>query len=150
MACASLLEPHMARERGGRSLSPSHPLTRLTLSPSHPSHPLTLLTFSPSHPLTLSHSYAVGGGLFEPGHRDCGSVLSMSVLLSDPVADGVNGGEFVTWADGEPVVHAMRGGDAVLFHSGKAHNVARVTSSVRHSLVIELWVGPTNLVDREQ
>ena len=73
----------------------------------------------------------------------------MSVLLSDPEADGVTGGQFVTWANGEPVVHAMRGGDAVLFHSGKAHNVAVVTGGTRHSLVIELWVGGTNVKDRD-
>lgn len=140
-------------------------------------------------------SYAVGGGLLEPGHRDNGSVLSMSVLLSDPEADGVTGGQFVTWTNGvccrnmhrddlssahcekrarahthlqaytptrcrllimaniaaaqEPVVHLMRKGDALLFHSGKAHNVAVVTGGMRHSLVIELWVGGTNVKDRE-
>ncbi|KAL1521893.1 hypothetical protein AB1Y20_021544 [Prymnesium parvum] len=95
------------------------------------------------------HSYAVGGGLYEPGHCDCGSLLSMSVLLSDPEQDGVAGGQFVTWTNGEPVVHAMRGGDAVLFKSRKAHNIATVTHGMRQSLVIELWIGGTNTRNRD-
>uniref|UniRef100_A0A7S3WA22 Fe2OG dioxygenase domain-containing protein n=1 Tax=Emiliania huxleyi TaxID=2903 RepID=A0A7S3WA22_EMIHU len=95
------------------------------------------------------HTYAVGGGLLEPGHRDNGSKLSMSVLLSDAATTGLEGGQIVTWSGGEPVVHELRRGDALLFHSGKAHNVATVTSGMRQSLVIELWVGPTNTKDRE-
>lgn len=72
----------------------------------------------------------------------------MSVLLSDPESDGVTGGQFVTWSNGEPTVHTMRRGDALLFHSGKTHNVAVVTGGIRHSLVIELWAGGTNVTDR--
>jgi hypothetical protein len=96
------------------------------------------------------HSYAVGGGLLQPGHRDDGSTLTLSILLSDPHDDQVGGGEFVTWAhDGTPVVHdSLSSGDAVLFHSCKAHNVAQVTSGVRRSLVVELWDHETNTQDR--
>eukprot|EP00957_Ditylum_brightwellii_P067900 5154979-Ditylum_brightwellii.AAC.1 len=30
------------------------------------------------------HHYSTGGGLLTPGHRDTGSALTISVLLSDP------------------------------------------------------------------
>ena len=91
------------------------------------------------------HSYAEGGGLLAPGHRDEGSTLTMSVLLSE----GFGGGEFVTWSGARPVAHTLRRGDAVLFHSCRAHNVAQVTSGLRHSLVIELWAKAANVRDRE-
>jgi hypothetical protein len=83
------------------------------------------------------HHYAKGGGLTDPGHRDCGSALTMSVLLSDP--DDVTGGDFVTYHDGVPVAHKMGRGDAILFHSEKLHNISTVTSGLRQSLVVELW-----------
>lgn len=85
------------------------------------------------------HHYAAGGGLLDPGHRDCGSDLTISVLLSDP--DDVSGGDFVTFCgeDSEPVAHKMRKGDAILFESEKLHNISTVTAGVRQSLVVELW-----------
>jgi len=84
------------------------------------------------------HHYSPGGGLFTPGHRDTGSSLTMSILLSDP--DNVVGGDFVTYgAGGVPVAHKMAQGDAILFHSEKLHNISTVTSGVRQSLVVELW-----------
>ena len=101
------------------------------------------------------HTYNAGGGLMARGHRDRGSVLTMAVLLSDPTA--CEGGEFITWvADGaQPVRHAMGRGDAILFHSEKTHNVANITSGVRHSLVLELWRLPqgresANMFDRSR
>ena len=95
------------------------------------------------------HTYDVSGGLMSRGHRDRGSVLTMSVLLSDRSA--MDGGEFLTWdAAGAKVVHDMDRGDAVLFHSEKTHNVATVTRGVRYSLVIELWEGPENTYDRSR
>ena len=104
----------------------------------------------PAVPLQLRcaefHSYAEGGGLLAPGHRDEGSTLTLSVLLSEP--DSFGGGEFVTWRDALPVAHALRKGDAVLFHSCRAHNVAQVTRGLRQSLVIELWTGDVNVSDR--
>lgn len=97
------------------------------------------------------HSYATGGGLLQPGHRDDGSALTMSVLLSEPNGVGFGGGEFVTWGeDGRPVAHDMRSGDAVLFHSCAAHNVAQVSHGLRQSLVIELWARDANTENREQ
>lgn len=92
------------------------------------------------------HTYTVGGSLLDPGHRDRGSALSMSVLLSDP-AD-FDGGEFLAASGGRPVVHRPSRGDALLFHSEKVHNVATVTRGVRQSLVIELWVADSNEHDR--
>ena len=38
----------------------------------------------------------------------------------------------------------------VLFRSEDYHNVSPVTRGVRNVLVIELWAGPTNGVDRNQ
>ena len=116
--------------------------------------PRGLTTALPPHAQAEYHSYAEGGGLLAPGHRDEGSALTMSVLLSEPQAQGggggFGGGEFITWdAGAQPVAHTMRRGDAVLFHSCRAHNVAQVTHGLRQSLVIELWTQDTNIRDRE-
>mmetsp|Transcript_4181 Transcript_4181/g.4896 ORF Transcript_4181/g.4896 Transcript_4181/m.4896 type:complete len:234 (-) Transcript_4181:227-928(-) len=93
------------------------------------------------------HTYAPGGGLLDPKHHDGGSVLSLSVLLSDPLEH--HGGRFITYdADGAPVVHELARGDAVLFRSEDRHNVSVVTQGVRQSLVVELWDGPTCVKDR--
>ena len=97
-----------------------------------------------------SSRYTAGGGLLNPGHRDKGSVLSMSVLLSSP--DAVLGGQFVTWTDGgtTPVAHAVGQGDGVIFFSEKLHNVNTIASGRRLSLVLELWEGGTNTFDRHR
>lgn len=102
------------------------------------------------------HRYGVGGSLMARDHRDTGSSLSMSVLLSEPST--VGGGEFVTWEAGrrrdawdegdEPVEHRLSRGDALLFRSEDLHNVTPVTSGVRQSLVIELWAKQPTDVDR--
>lgn len=47
------------------------------------------------------HTYMTGGGLIQPLHRDNGSTLTMSVLLSTPHKD-FGGGEFVTYSDDVP------------------------------------------------
>lgn len=84
------------------------------------------------------HHYSAGGGLIIPGHRDCGSALTISVLLSDPAS--VEGGDFVTYdREGEPVAHGMGRGDAILFDSEDLHNISTVTGGVRQSLVVELY-----------
>ena len=91
------------------------------------------------------HTYAVGGGLMERGHRDKGSAISLSALLTAPGG----GGAFTTWdADGGAVEHALRPGDAVVFASERTHNVSRVTSGTRQTVVIELWDGGANARDR--
>jgi len=104
------------------------------------------------------HTYTAGDGLATRGHRDLGSVLTISVLLSDP--HSVEGGTFMTCdrasssheglSDGVNVPHAVSRGGAVLFHSEKMHNVAPVSKGVRHSLVIELWMQPENKFDRHK
>ena len=63
-------------------------------------------------------------------------------------AASFEGGHFVTWHEGQPVLHELQAGDGVLIHSERMHNVAPVTRGVRHSLVIELWVAPDNNQDR--
>ena len=123
--------------------------------------------FSPQLPLAVRvvelHSYTPGDGLMVDGHRDQGSILTMSVLLSD--ASDFTGGTFTTAGRGDDggdesdggdgggggsthVPHHVEKGGAILFHSEKMHNVAPVTRGVRHSLVIELWLGPPNKRDR--
>ena len=95
------------------------------------------------------HTYRVGGGLLDADHRDVGSTLTLSVLLS-PDAAALRGGQFVTWAADERTVHRLGCGDGVLFHSERAHNVQAVEAGVRHSLVVELWGGGDNQRDRHR
>ena len=92
------------------------------------------------------HSYSAGGGLLQNGHRDHGSVLTMSVLLSDPGLFA--GGEFVTWEERLPVANVLKKGDAVLLNSCRAHNVSQVVRGIRQSLVVELWTKAANVLDR--
>ena len=81
-----------------------------------------------------------------PRHRDNGSALTMSVLLSS--RDSFEGGEFITYEEGFPVAHDTRRGDAILFHSEKLHNVATVHRGTRQSLVVELWERKENRTNR--
>ena len=94
------------------------------------------------------HRYTEGGSLPNPGHRDKGSVVTMSVLLSDP--GQCEGGTFVVWDDrGRPIEQPVGQGEAVVFHSERVHNVSPVIDGERLSLVLELWTGGTNSVDRQ-
>lgn len=92
------------------------------------------------------HHYSESGCLLTPNHRDNGSSLTMSVLLSESAAS--TGGTFVTYDEGMPIAHEMARGDAILFPSEKLHNVTTVTSGTRQSLVVELWPAPTNVSNR--
>jgi len=94
------------------------------------------------------HTYTMGGGLLDPRHRDCGSVLSLSVMLSDPAAKV--GGHFVTWERGKAIVNELELGTAIVFHSERRHNVSPIVRGIRQTLVIELWTGPANVRDRER
>ena len=95
------------------------------------------------------HTYGVGGGLTIPDHRDLGSELSLSALLSD--ARAFDGGRFVTYdAAGAPVVHELDRGDAVVFASDQVHHVATVSRGERRALVVELWAGPATNHDRSR
>ena len=92
------------------------------------------------------HTYKEGGGLFLPSHRDNDSVLTLSCRVSE---DGAyDKGRFVTYDRGAPVAHRLDQGSAVLFPSEKLHNIEKVESGTREALVIELWEGDTNGVDR--
>ena len=93
------------------------------------------------------HTYRIGGALLDPEHRDMGSMLTMSCLLSRP--SDMEGGVFITWDDGKAVHHDdLQRGHAVVFHSERVHNVGAVMGGTRHSLVIELWLGLDNKHDR--
>ena len=84
------------------------------------------------------HEYSVGGSLSRRGHRDHGSSVSMSILLTESRL----GGEFVTWDEmREPVLHTLRPGDAVVFPSEHVHNVAPVLEGLRRTMVLEIWQG---------
>lgn len=95
------------------------------------------------------HTYRIGGGLLDPQHRDNGSVLTLSALLTEPGTQFA-GGVFTTFdARGQPVCHNhLACGDAVCFHSERVHNVSTVTNGVRCSLVVELWDKGDNAHDR--
>ena len=49
-----------------------------------------------------------------------------------------------------PVEHRLDRGDAVVFHSERVHNVSPVVRGERQTLVIELWTGHTNCIDRHE
>ena len=94
------------------------------------------------------HTYLPGGSVADPAHRDNGSLLPLSVLLSD--AAQMEGGRFVTWEPDGPHAHELARGDAIVFASEKAHNVSLLRRGVRHSLVLELWRRPPNVHDRDR
>ena len=92
------------------------------------------------------HRLSPGRDVLHTGHYDNGSVLTLSVQLSEPEAFA--GGAFVTYTEGMPIVHSMAKGDAILFRSEKLHNVCTVTRGVRRALVVELWAATANATDR--
>ena len=80
-------------------------------------------------------------------HRDLGSSLSLSVLLSDQY----KGGAFTTTSEAGVVsTHAPSIGDGVLFASETVHNVSTIESGERRALVVELWTGPATTHDRSK
>ncbi len=100
------------------------------------------------------HEYAGGGSVADPGHRDQGSLLTLSVLLTQP-DECVSGGEilFASTADGAVSERwpLRRRGDGVLFVSEKRHNVSAVASGGRRaSLVLELWCGAPTSYNRHR
>ena len=85
-----------------------------------------------------------------PEHRDQGSLLTLTVLLSQPDVC-VAGGELRLATSPEreqPMVAVpLKRGDGCVFVSERRHNVTRLTGE-RRSLVIELWDGPPNEFNR--
>jgi hypothetical protein len=98
------------------------------------------------------HVYTEGGSVVDPEHRDAGSLLTLSVLLTP--ADEFEGGAFLAHApsaDGGTAlapVGQLACGDGVLFASEKRHNVTPVTHGTRRTFVVELWAGAPNLHNR--
>lgn len=92
------------------------------------------------------HAYSNGGSVMDPEHRDDGSLLTLSVLLSHP--DDFQGGTFNTFDGyGNRIDHKMGRGDGILFVSEKRHNVSTVIGD-RRVLVMELWDKPRNQHNR--
>ena len=98
------------------------------------------------------HSYKIGGSVSDLDHRDAGSLLTLSVLLSNP-HDFEGGTLFFPGTesvDDSNISFHMRRGDGVLFPSEKRHNVTPVSAGVRESFVVELWDGPPNKRNRHE
>ena len=92
-----------------------------------------------------------GGAVSAPEHRDTGSLLTLSALLTPPHA--YEGAAFSFPLAGAEPSEAGRSpqlcaGDAVLFPSEMRHNVSQLIAGERRSLVIELWEGPENSHNR--
>jgi len=87
------------------------------------------------------HAYEDGGSVMDPEHRDDGSLLTISVLLSR--RRSFEGGISNTFLEDSRVEHCLDIGDAVLFVSEKRHNVSPVKGQ-RQALVLELWDGLRN------
>jgi hypothetical protein len=89
------------------------------------------------------HEYRAGGQVSDPKHADDGSLVTMSVLLSEPAHD-FEGGDFTTLEADEVTVTrypTFRRGDGLVFVSEKWHSVQVVEAGTRCSLVTELWAG---------
>ena len=78
-------------------------------------------------------------------------------LVKKKPNDDFDGGKFVTWPkdakgtnEDVPIIHEVTKGDGVLFRSEDLHNVLPVTRGTRRVLVLELWAGATNQVDRSR
>ena len=123
------------------------------------------------------HTYQPGGGVTDPQHRDAGSLLTLSVLLTPP--DAFDGGQLRLMRAGEAgaesggaesggtesrgtesgdagsrgdgwVTPQLSCGDGVLFTSEKRHTVSTLTRGERRAFIIELWAGPTNAHNRHK
>jgi hypothetical protein len=120
----------------------------------HHIHHTALFTnaFSP-HRTTIR----TAGNVADPNHRDCGSLLTLSVLLSEPSAYAGAQFTYVHAASpeadkalGQTLAPCLGCGDGVLFVSEKRHNVTTLEAGKRHSFVIELWEGAPNVYNRHR
>lgn len=88
------------------------------------------------------HRVMPGGGIPMKKHHDFGSLLTMDLMLSDPVGGDFRGGTFQTLeVDGELKSHSFERGDLLIFLSHKYHCVNPVSEGKRVVLVCELWEG---------
>ena len=106
------------------------------------------------------HVYQPGGGVVDPQHRDAGSLLTLSVLLTPPEA--FTGGSLTlartdrSDSAGRAAVTAavhrpeLSCGDGVLFTSEKRHNVSHLQSGERRTFILELWEGGANQHNRHK
>ena len=94
----------------------------------------------------------MGGSVSDPEHRDAGSLLTLTVLLSPP--EDYSSAELLFSAGGEaggglePL--RLRRGDGALFPSEKRHNVTPLTAGCRRSFVLEFWAGGANVYNRHR
>lgn len=104
-------------------------------------------------PTRTPNRYTHGGSVGDPGHRDAGSLLTLTVLLSEP-SECRSGGELTVATSSAPheprfVPVPLGRGDGCVFASERRHNVTRLAGS-RRSFVIELWDGPLNEFNRHR
>ena len=96
------------------------------------------------------HTYSSGGSVGDPEHRDHGSLLTLTVLLSAADECVAGGGLLMANAaahDAPMTPVALTRGDGCLFASEKRHNVTPVVGH-RRSFVLELWAGPPTQFNR--
>ncbi|KAJ1616268.1 hypothetical protein T492DRAFT_1107787 [Pavlovales sp. CCMP2436] len=87
------------------------------------------------------HRMGRSGGLPDRGHYDCGSLVTIDVMLTRPGVDH-EGGLFCTReADGTDIAHPFEQGDALAFVSHKPHCVSPLVRGTRQVLVVEFWRG---------
>lgn len=101
------------------------------------------------------HRYLPGGAVNAEDHRDNGSLLTLSVLLTPP--ENYAGAKLCfprsvgEIAETEAFPSPQLGhGDGVIFPSETRHNVSALISGERHSLVVELWEGAPNTHNRHR
>lgn len=87
------------------------------------------------------HIVKTSGSLPDPTHFDRGSLVTITIMLSDPNKD-FEGGEFCTLEKDRMVSHRFESvGNALVFISHKYHSVRPIIKGRREVLVIEFWKG---------
>jgi hypothetical protein len=93
------------------------------------------------------HHYQTEGSVMDEAHRDQGSLVTISVLISK----NCNGGVFrahdgTNWNE----YPDLRPGDAIVFNSEKRHGVTPLVSGTREALVMEFWADGVNKYNRHK
>lgn len=94
------------------------------------------------------HVYRPGGAVSAPEHRDTGSLLTLTCLLTPPERYEGATLTFPLAGDGGAATPQLACGDGVLFPSEMRHNVTPLISGERRSFVVELWEGGPNSHNR--